>query len=130
MLEDVLVGEVWLASGQSNMAYTINEMKGTDTDFLKDHSAIDNWQLLRFYNQPYGESSTPSVYYTPVTEWQTPGSMEEVGGYSGFALAYAAQLQKALGENIPVGMITSAVGGSCIEEWLDRETMNLSLIHI
>ncbi len=124
VLEDVLVGEVWLASGQSNMAYTINEMKGTDTDFLKDYSAIDNWQLLRFYNQPYGESSTPSVYYTPVTEWQTPGSMEEVGGYSGFALAYAAQLQKALGENIPVGMITSAVGGSCIEEWLDRETMN------
>ena len=110
VLEDVLVGEVWLASGQSNMAYTINEMKGTDTDFLKDYSAIDNWQLLRFYNQPYGESSTPSVYSVSYTHLDVYKRQ-----FLGSSFAFIAALQAVIGgdkANIPKALGGIIVAGA------------------
>lgn len=125
-IEDVLVGEVWLCSGQSNMAYTIREMlnnPGLHADFYADYQAIDNWDLLRFYSYPYGEASTPQVNYSRMMTWQSPDSIDQCVNLSGMALAYAVHLQTMLGEDVPVGMVISAVGGACIEEWLDEATM-------
>lgn len=125
-LEDVLVGEVWLCSGQSNMAYTIQEMlnaPGCHPDFYADYQAIDNWDKLRFYSYPYGEASAPQVNYSRMMTWQSPENIGQCVNLSGMALAYASHLQAMLGEDVPVGMVISAVGGACIEEWLDEATM-------
>lgn len=125
-LSDVLVGEVWLCSGQSNMAYTIREMlgnPGVHEDFYADYQAISNWDKLRFYSYPYGEASTPQVNYSRMMTWQSPDSIDQCVNLSGMAIAYASHLQTMLGEDVPVGMVISAVGGACIEEWLDEATM-------
>lgn len=125
-LSDVLVGEVWLCSGQSNMAYTIREMlnsPGCHPDFYADYQAIDNWDKLRFYTYPYGEASTPQVNYSRMMTWQSPDNIGQCTNLSGMALAYATHLQAMLGEDVPVGMVISSVGGACIEEWLDEATM-------
>ena len=125
-LSDVLVGEVWLCSGQSNMAYTIREMlnaPGCHPDFYADYQAIDNWDKLRFYTYPYGEASAPQVNYSRMMPWQSPDNIGQCVNLSGMALAYATHLQTMLGEDVPVGMVISAVGGACIEEWLDEATM-------
>lgn len=125
-LSDVLVGEVWLCSGQSNMAYTIREMlnaPGCHPDFYEDYQAISNWDKLRFYSYPYGEASTPQVNYSRMMTWQSPENIGQCVNLSGMAIAYASHLQTMLGEDVPVGMVISAVGGACIEEWLDEATM-------
>ncbi len=125
-IEDVLVGEVWLCSGQSNMAYTMREMlgnPGVHEGFYTDYQAIDNWDMLRFYNYPYGEATTPQVNYSRMMTWQSPDNIGQCANLSGMAIAYATHLQKMLGEDVPVAMVISAVGGACIEEWLDEETM-------
>lgn len=126
VIEDVLVGEVWLCSGQSNMAYTLQEMinnPGMYEDFYADYEAISNWDMLRFYNFPYGEASTPQVNYSRMMTWQSPDNASQALSLSGMALAYATHLQTMLGEDVPVGVVISAVGGACIEEWLDEKTM-------
>ena len=126
-ISDVLVGEVWLCSGQSNMAYTLREMlnaPGCHPDFYRDYQAIDNWDKLRFYSYPYGEASTPQSNYSRMMPWQSPENIDQCVNLSGMALAYAAHLQTLLGEDVPVGMVISAVGGACIEEWLDESAMS------
>ena len=120
----VVVGELFLASGQSNMALTLADMKNTNASSLDKYKTITNWSKLRIYNQPYGASSSPSIYYDAPTEWQIATNVDASSSFSGFALAYAAQLQEKLGDDVPVGVIVSAVGGSCIEEWLDADTMS------
>lgn len=125
-LEDVLVGEVWLCSGQSNMAYTLREMlsnPGAHPDFYRDYQSIENWGMLRFYSYPYGEANAPQMNYSRLIPWQSPKNIGQCANLSGTALAYATHLQKMLGEDIPVAMIISSVGGACIEEWLDAPTM-------
>lgn len=125
-LSNVLVGEVWLGSGQSNMSYTINEMllaAGNDLTFYDDYQKIDNWDLLRFYQQPYAEASAPVVNANRMIGWRTLSDISQAKQLGGFALAYAAQLQKMLGPDVPLGMINVSVAGSCIEEWLDQESI-------
>ncbi|MBE5786513.1 MAG: hypothetical protein E7324_03135 [Clostridiales bacterium] len=127
IINDVLVGEVWLGSGQSNMAYTLNEMianPGVHPDFLQDYQQIDNWDMLRFYNYPYGEASDTLTNYSRMITWKSPDNVQEARSFSGLAVAYASHLQKMLGDDVPVGMINSSVGGSCIEEWLSKEVMS------
>jgi sialate O-acetylesterase len=92
-------------------------------DFYADYEAIDNWDMLRFYNFPYGEASTPQVNYSRMMPWQSPEHAKQAASLSGMALAYGVHLQKMLGEDVPVGVVISAVGGACIEEWLDEATM-------
>lgn len=104
---DVLVGEVWLGSGQSNMAMWVNRSK----DFEVEQAAakLPNIRMFR-------ESSSPA------TEPQEGGngkwevcSPETVGGFSATAYFFGRELHKSL--KVPVGLINSSVGGTPIEAW-------------
>ncbi len=126
IIEDVLVGEVWLGSGQSNMTYAIIEMlnnPGVHPDFYDDYKKIDNWDKLRFFTYPYAEASAPQHNYSRSLAWEKPGSITQAQRISGLAISYASHLQAMLGEDVPVGFVVSAVGGASIEEWLDEATM-------
>lgn len=103
----VLVGEVWFASGQSNMAYTVSQVGNQNqyTDF-------DNYPNIRLVKIP----NDTSAEYT----WETPSSVKDALNNSAMAQAFALQLQKEL--NVPVGIVTAAVGGSWIEQWMDTST--------
>lgn len=125
-IKKVLVGEVWMGSGQSNMTLTINEMTGNagqHPEFIEDYKQIGNWDMMRFFTVPYGASDEPKQDYSRKLSWSQYSNYTWAANVSGLAVAYASQLQEMLGENIPVGIIISAVGGSCIEEWLDSNTM-------
>lgn len=103
----VLVGEVWLASGQSNMAYSVAEI-GNAADYLQ----FKNYSNIRLLKIPQTVSGT----YT----WLKTDKVGSALNESAMSQAFALQLQKQL--NVPVGVVTAAIGGSWIEQWMDAQT--------
>ena len=111
-IRDVSVGEVWLASGQSNM-----EMRTWQSDMqiaakgLKDNN-------LRFFLQPQWPSPHPN--FDGGGEWVKADSVS-VLGWSAVALSYALELRRKL--NVPVGIISAHWGGTAIESWMPRSEL-------
>ncbi len=130
----VAVGEVWLCSGQSNMAFMLKQAATGARDIL-----LADDPGLRLYNMvPRWETSavewSPSVcdsvnrhlYYMPAT-WKTanPANVRDV---SAIAYYFGRMLRDSLG--VPVGLICNAVGGSTTESWVDRETLETQFPNI
>ncbi len=105
---DVLVGEVWLGSGQSNMAMTVNRSK----DFEAERAAA-NFPLIRHFKEDSPNSE--SAQSTGKGRWlvTTP---DTVAGYSAALYFFGRELHQTL--RVPVGLINSSVGGTPIEAWI------------
>ena len=125
--ENVLAGEVWLCSGQSNMEFYLNwsataaqdvpqaansnirlyDMKARwRTDAVEwDASVLDSLNHLQYYKD---------------TRW-TVCSPETAGNFSAVAYYFGKKLQDSL--QVPVGLICNAIGGSPTEAWIDRSTL-------
>lgn len=114
--EDVLVGEVWLASGQSNMAWTVSE-GGVSVKNAAAEIASAHFPLIRQLKIPKRNTKEPQTGFQ--AEW-TVCSPETVGGFSGVAYFFARELFQKL--NVPIGIINSSYGGTPIEAWLSGET--------
>lgn len=113
-IEDVLVGEVWFASGQSNMYFTM--------DRVPDYAELisqSNHPQLRMFNAPLVTAVEPQDDIEG--EWSLC-SPETVPGYSALAFFFARKLHLELG--IPVGVIKSAWGGKPVETFTSREALN------
>ncbi|WP_043585029.1 sialate O-acetylesterase [Geminisphaera colitermitum] len=108
-VNDVIVGEVWLASGQSNMEWRVS-----NTDAGKFEMAFANNPLIRHYGTKKKVSSTPLATAEGKWERTTP---ETVGSFTAVGYYFAADLYRALG--VPVGIINSSWGGTRIEAWMD-----------
>lgn len=121
--KNVLVGEVLLCSGQSNMAITLQYILNKDTNVLNDYSSNNNYNKIRVLNIPYGSQKDPTIYDTKRCSWTICNNVNDVKEYSAYAMTVASNYQAMLGNNIPVGVIIAAVGGSCIEQWLDPNSM-------
>jgi len=106
-LKDVLVGEVWLGSGQSNMAMTV----GGCRDFEQEKAAADLPQI-RHVTIARRPAETPQD--DCVGQWQVC-SPETVGGFSATAFFFGRELHRELG--VPVGLINSSWGGTPVEAW-------------
>jgi sialate O-acetylesterase len=113
-LTDVLVGEVWICSGQSNMQWSVSG----STDYALE-SASANYPQIRMINFPQVGLQEP-IWTHKDRKWMvcTPQS---VGGFSAVGYFFARQLHQTLG--VPVGMINNAWGGSACEAWINRETL-------
>jgi len=109
VFRDVLVGEVWLASGQSNMA------TGAGTE-----AADADTPLVRFTAVESAYPGSPAADLKSRCRWRN-GSATTAPSCSGTALWFARRLQAELG--VPVGVIISAVGGSRAEHWTRREIL-------
>jgi sialate O-acetylesterase len=110
---DVLVGEVWICSGQSNMQWSVNQ--ANDPDLEKAAASFPEIRLL----------SVPQVG-TQEPQWNFNGqwkvcSPETVGGFSAVGYFFGRQLHRTLG--VPVGLINNAWGGSAAEAWVKREKL-------
>jgi len=112
-LADVLVGEVWICSGQSNMQWSINASNDPDLERL----ASKNNQI-RMINFPQVGRQEP--IWTHDRKWQV-SDPEAVGNFSAVGYFFARQLQQTLG--VPVGMINNAWGGSACEAWIRRDLL-------
>ena len=112
VFEDVLVGEVWLGSGQSNMSLQVARCLNPEQE-----KAAANFPLIR----EFGEKS---IAHTEPKDnckgkW-TVCSPETVSNYSASLYFMARELHKEL--KVPVGIIQSSVGGTPIENWIDLKT--------
>ena len=119
-LQDVLVGEVWLASGQSNMAFTVSVKAAYYAGMLdeeKEIAAANHPEIRMFMGKA-------AKAYTPQSElggqWQvcTP---ETVPAWSAVGYLFARDLQQEL--KVPVGIVTVAFGASCAQAWIRRAAM-------
>ena len=104
---DVLVGEVWLASGQSNM-----EMALQTTRDGKNVVAKSAQPQLRLLLAPHSQQATPQAGMK--AKWALCGP-ESSGRFSAVAYYFGVALQEKL--KVPVGVIASSVGGSAIQQW-------------
>jgi sialate O-acetylesterase len=113
LLSDVLVGEVWLASGQSNMVFTMNRVPAYNA-LIQD----TNNPSIRFFNAPLSTSVEPQDDIQG--EWQA-SDPSTVGGFSAVAFFFAQKLHQELG--VPIGIIKSAWGGKPVETFTSREAL-------
>ena len=113
-IQDVLVGEVWFASGQSNMFYTMNR-----SPEYAGLIAESNHPALRMFNAPLvtAEENQDDIDGS----WKA-ASPETVPDYSAVAFFFARKLHLELG--VPVGVIKSAWGGKPVETFTSREALN------
>jgi len=108
---DVLVGEVWFCSGQSNMAETV-----ATSATAKEEAARPEQPLVReFRTPPKTASLDPQT--DCAGEWKIAGPTT-IKQFSATAYYFAHKLQNEL--HVPVGLITSAVGATRIESWISR----------
>ncbi len=110
-ITDVLVGEVWLGSGQSNMAMTVNRAK----DFVNEQKTSD-LRRIRMFTERSAPSDTPGK--EGAGAWQVC-SPDTVGGFSATLFFFGREVHREL--NVPVGLINSSVGGTPIESWIDGD---------
>jgi len=113
-IQDVLVGEVWFASGQSNMFYTM----GRSPEYA-GLIAESKHPALRMFNAPL---VTAAENQDDIEGTWTASTPDTVPGYSAVAFFFARKLHLELG--IPVGVIKSAWGGKPVETFTSREALN------
>lgn len=123
----VAVGEVWLCSGQSNMAFMLCQAdtykRGTDNVGDPQLRLFDMKARWETYNVAWPASCLDSLnhlqYYRSTT-WQ-PTTPDNAKWFSAIAYYYGRMLRDSL--KVPVGLICNAVGGSPTEAWIDRNTL-------
>ena len=126
VINKVYIGEVWLASGQSNMDFKVRDMKNAAT-VLKDSL---NSNIFVFSMDPKvlgGNTFTKEDFaninandYFKYSGWHNDKG-EVLENFSAIAYAFAYNLQKKL--NVPIGVICNAIGGSPTQSWVSRERM-------
>jgi sialate O-acetylesterase len=120
VIADVLVGEVWLGSGQSNMVFNVSN-KGHRPYGLQDEEkeiAAANYPQVRIFTVADTKSLTPQTDVKG--EWKVC-SPETVPDFSAIGYLFARDLNQAL--KVPVGVILSAYGASTAEAWVPREAL-------
>ena len=111
--KDVLVGEVWICSGQSNMEWSILQSKDAQLEIA---AADDRW--LRHIK--VNRSTATEGQFTFEGSWQ-PSSPEVVGNWTAVGTHFGRKLRAELG--VPVGLINTTWGGTRIEPWCDPSAL-------
>ena len=107
-LSDIVVGEVWLASGQSNMEWAVKNTHDADLE-----ARVARFPLIREFKVAHAVAETPAERVQGA--W-VPASPKTVGNFSAVAYHFAKDLHLAL--DVPVGIINSSWGGTRIESWM------------
>ena len=121
LVEDILMGEVWLCSGQSNMEWTVAQAD----NFLKERKNADFPQIRHFKVEH--EVSLQPEKDLKTGEWKLC-KPETVGGFTAIGFFFAREIHQKLSkagtsESIPIGILHSSWGGSQVEGWISKEAM-------
>lgn len=111
---DVLVGEVWICSGQSNMQWNVGQSNNPDLEKL-----AANYPNIRMINFPQIGSQEP-IWSHADRKWMVC-SPATVNSFSAVGYFFARQIH--LSTNVPIGMINNAWGGSACEAWVNRDVL-------
>ena len=111
---NVMMGEVWLCSGQSNMGFVVGECNQTQQDVANaDTPNIRSISISRTGSETLQENANG--------DWQVSNS-NTVKNTSAVGYFFARELQKKL--NVPVGIICSSWGGTPVEVWMKQESFD------
>jgi sialate O-acetylesterase len=113
-IHDVLVGEVWVCSGQSNMEFTLGGAQTGSADISKSTDPE-----LRFFTVGRDISAVPQSDVAGGA-WKSANPSNS-GGFSAVGYYFARELRAT--RHVPVGMISSSWGGTVIEAWTRKETL-------
>ncbi len=108
---DVLVGEVWLGSGQSNMEMSVKAANHFDAE-----QAAANLPLIRYYGDANGTAAKPQAEGKGVWQVCSPAT---VGRFSATLYFFGREIHREVG--VPVGLINASVGATQIEYWIPAE---------
>ncbi len=113
---DVVVGEVWFCSGQSNMEKQIGPRQGHPqaTDNFEEEIRTANHPLLRLFQVPHHATPDPAILGLTWVRC-SPESVEKTE-FSAVAYFFGRELERAI--DVPIGLIHSSFGASQIEAWL------------
>lgn len=125
-IEDVVFGELWIASGQSNMQYPLAQEK-TGIEMYMSKEKLGDWlRVLQVPGVTEYKGSTELVPADPQNDipgavWTT-GDDENIYNMSAVAYFFAKELNAEL--DVPVGVLNMPLGGSVISSWLGREDID------
>lgn len=126
-LTDIMIGDVWFCSGQSNMSWPLKNTDGAEEEIANSINAG-----LRFVTTPDTTSAEPWTELDARASWLS-ASPETVGDFSAVGYYFGKNLQADL--DIPIGLICSSRGGTSIETWVNglspagRKTRYNSAVH-
>jgi len=112
-LDDVLIGEVWVCSGQSNMQWSVAQANDPDLEIK-----TAKYPKIRLITVPNVASQEPLDNFQG--EWKVC-SPETVGDFSAVGYFFGRQLNETL--DIPIGLIDNSWGGSACESWIKRSLL-------
>ncbi len=113
-VKDILIGDVWLCAGQSNM---VHQMDIHDVTYADD-IATANYQNIRHFKIPTEVNLEGPADDLPGGEWQRAVS-ESVRPFSAVAYFFARKIYEKYG--VPIGLINASVGGTPVEAWTSEE---------
>lgn len=110
VLKDILIGDVWLCAGQSNM---VHQMKVHNVTYAADIANAD-FKKIRQYWVPTATSLSGPLDNLPPGYWKS-ATQNDINDFSAVAFFFAKQIY--LKYRIPIGIINASVGGTAIESW-------------
>lgn len=112
-VRDILVGEVWLCSGQSNMQMTVKECANPDKE-----KAEANWPAIRMFSVPQLVNIQPPADVAASWRVCTPNT---AGDFSAAGYFFGRRLHQTL--KVPIGLVNSSWGGTRVEAWTSRDAL-------
>ena len=109
-VSDILVGDVFLCSGQSNMEFGVAQSKGGAMV-----AARANNDRIRLLTIAHAGAARPAAGFEPVPAWQTV-KPESIRTFSAVCYYFGREVQEA--RNVPVGLVNASWGGTAIEPWI------------
>ena len=122
-LDDILIGDVFLCSGQSNMELPVRRV----TDMFAEEIASYENPDIRHYAVPQTFDFTAPQEDTPEASWK-PCTQENVMDFSALAYFFAKELHKKTG--VPVGLVNASWGGTPVESWISEKALMTFPRHI
>jgi sialate O-acetylesterase len=113
VVSDVLVGDVWLCSGQSNMMMMVREVNNAEKELAAAH-----YPLIRHFTVRSVVSDSPLLDAEGSWQATTPENAKE---FTAAGYFFALNLHRELG--VPIGLIKATLGGSPIEGWMSQEAL-------
>ncbi len=126
-IRDILIGEVWLCSGQSNMAFKLKSEKHSEAEIPNaNHPEIRLFNFNAVACPGGGQFSKKQMQQINRGEYLIGGPWKEctpetAADFSAVAYYFGKELNEKL--DVPIGLIHNAIGGSNTESWIDRKTL-------
>jgi sialate O-acetylesterase len=113
---DVLVGDVFLCSGQSNMALPVRRAGDTDSEIRDSRN-----DTIRMLTVEHASSLTPQMAFASPMAWQS-AAPETVPAWSAACFFFGRELQKTV--HVPIGLVNASWGGSNIRPWMSAAALH------